>query len=57
MTEQTLHIYRRVSTDVQGEEGFGLELQLEAGKWVASQLGFEFQLWDEGAKSQIDHYY
>lgn len=51
MTEQTLHIYRRVSTDVQGEEGFGLELQLEAGKWVASQLGFEFQLWDEGAKS------
>lgn len=51
MTDQTLHIYRRVSTDVQGEEGFGLELQLEAGKWVASQLGFKFKLWDEGAKS------
>ena len=48
---EILHIYRRVSTDVQEDEGYGLELQLEAGKEVARQLGFEIKLWDEGAKS------
>lgn len=48
---KTLHIYRRVSTDRQEEDGYGLELQLDAGKSVADQLGFGFKLWDEGAQS------
>ena len=51
MATNTLHIYTRVSTDVQGEEGFGLDLQLEAGKFVASTLGFEIKHWDEGSQS------
>ena len=48
---EMLHIYRRVSTDVQGEEGFGLQLQYDSGLKVAEQLGFETQLWDEGSQS------
>ena len=51
MATNTLHIYTRVSTDVQGEEGFGLDLQLEAGKFVASTLGFDIKHWDEGSQS------
>ena len=51
MTNQILHIYRRVSTDQQEEDGYGLETQLNAGKDVAENLGFDYKLWDEGAQS------
>ena len=51
MATNTLHIYTRVSTDVQGEEGFGLDLQLEAGKFVASTLDFDIKHWNEGSQS------
>ena len=56
MTEQTdisktLHIYTRVSTAVQAEQGTSLESQRELGIEKAKQLGFEYKVWDEGGRS------
>jgi DNA invertase Pin-like site-specific DNA recombinase len=48
---EVLHIYTRVSTLAQAEEGMGLEVQLEIGLQRAKQLGFEAKVWDEGGKS------
>ena len=46
-----LHILTRVSTSIQKEEGYGLDVQLSEGKSVAEMLGFDFKHWDEGAVS------
>lgn len=48
---ETLHIYTRVSTVVQADEGMSLDFQRELGIARAKQLGFEFRLWDEGGRS------
>ena len=47
----TLHIYTRVSTAHQRDEGTSLQTQLDQGKRRAKELGFKFEHWDEGGKS------
>jgi len=49
--KETLHIYTRVSTDVQDDEGYGIPLQLVAGRTLASQLKFNIKHWNEGGQS------
>ena len=49
--DKTLHIYIRVSTVAQAEQGTSLESQRELGKKKADELGFKWILWDEGGKS------
>lgn len=48
---EILHIYTRVSTLVQADEGMSLEFQRELGIKRAKELGFEYKLWNEGGKS------
>jgi DNA invertase Pin-like site-specific DNA recombinase len=48
---KTLHIYTRVSTTVQAEQGTSLESQRDLGIEKANQLGFAYRLWDEGGRS------
>jgi DNA invertase Pin-like site-specific DNA recombinase len=48
---ETLHIYTRVSTAAQRDDGTSLQTQLEQGKSKAKQLGFGIRHWDEGGKS------
>ena len=49
--ESTLHIYTRVSTAVQADEGMSLDFQAEIGVKRAKDLGFKHVLWNEGGKS------
>ena len=51
MPTPTLHIYTRVSTAVQADEGMSLETQRELGIKRAKELGFEYQVWNEGGRS------
>ncbi|MDD2918971.1 recombinase family protein [Rhodoferax sp.] len=46
-----LHIYTRVSTAVQADEGMSLDFQRELGEKRAKDLGFDFKVWNEGGKS------
>lgn len=48
---EVLHIYTRVSTVVQADEGMSLDIQRELGIKRANDLGFEHKLWNEGGKS------
>lgn len=50
-TEDTLHILTRVSSEVQSEDGYGLENQLQQGLGVAKLLKYKTKHWDEGAVS------
>ncbi len=54
MTKQTLHIYTRVSTQTQQDEGTSLESQRELGIKKAEELGFNHKIWNEGGASS--HY-
>ena len=47
----TLHIYTRVSTTVQEEEGTSLDTQQELGIERSLKLGFDYRLWNEGGQS------
>jgi len=47
----TLHIYTRVSTAVQADEGMSLETQRELGIKRAKELGFKYEVWNEGGRS------
>jgi DNA invertase Pin-like site-specific DNA recombinase len=47
----TLHIYTRVSTEVQATEGTSLETQKELGIEKAKELGFNHKVWNEGGAS------
>lgn len=49
--DNTLHIYIRVSTATQRDEGTSLNTQLEAGQRRAQSLGFNYTVWDEGGRS------
>ena len=49
--DETLHIYTRVSTAAQRDDGTSLQTQLEQGIARAKQLGLRTQHWDEGGKS------
>lgn len=47
----TLHIYTRVSTAAQVEEGMSLDFQARLGVKRAEELGFLHVIWNEGGKS------
>ncbi len=47
----TLHIYTRVSSVAQAEQGTSLESQRDLGIKKANDLGFEFKVWNEGGHS------
>ena len=49
--DRTLHIYTRVSTVAQAEQGTSLDVQQELGIKRANELGFEFKVWNEGGRS------
>lgn len=49
--EKTLHIYTRVSTAAQAEQGTSLESQHDLGIKKAKELGFDFKVWNEGGRS------
>ena len=49
--QETLHVYTRVSTLKQREEGSSLETQEQLGRKRAKDLGFEVRLWNEGDAS------
>ncbi len=51
MSNETLHIYTRVSTTTQEEEGTSLETQLELGVERAKKLGMKHRVWNEGGQS------
>ena len=46
-----LHIYTRVSTSVQEEEGTSLETQKELGILKSKELGLGHKIWNEGGQS------
>ena len=46
-----LHIYTRVSTIIQEEEGTSLQTQKELGIKKSKELGFDYKVWNEGGKS------
>ena len=48
---ETLHIYTRVSTSSQEEEGTSLVTQRELGIKCAKKLGFKHRVWNEGGQS------
>lgn len=50
-SHETLHIYTRVSTAAQRDDGTSLVTQLEQGKAEAKQLGLKVKHWDEGGRS------
>ena len=55
-SKDTLHIYTRVSTDHQMNDGTSLDSQLKFGKQKAKSLGMEFEHHDErSASSSKDH--
>lgn len=47
----TLHIYTRVSTRLQEEEGTSLDSQKELGIQKSKELGMNHKVWNEGGKS------
>ena len=47
----TLHVYTRVSTAQQRDDGTSLQTQLEQGQQRAKQLGLAVKHWDEGGRS------
>lgn len=51
MAKEILHIYTRVSTQTQKEEGTSLGSQRTLGIKKAKELGFNHKIWDEGGAS------
>lgn len=49
--EKTLHIYTRVSSDPQAQEGTSLSAQQKLGIQTAKSRGLDYQIWEEGAAS------
>lgn len=48
---EIFHIYTRVSSVAQADDGMSLDFQRDIGIGRAKELGFEFRLWNEGGKS------
>ena len=49
--KETLHIYTRVSTRVQDDEGTSLATQKELGIAKSKDLKLKYKVWNEGAAS------
>jgi len=50
MSKKTLHIYTRVSSEIQ-TEGSSLDTQKQVGIKQSKSLGFSYRVWDEGGES------
>lgn len=50
---EILHIYTRVSTVAQEEDGTSLETQREQGIRKSDELGFDHKVWNEGGQSSF----
>lgn len=50
-SDKTLYVYTRVSTSSQEEEGTSLEVQKSLGVQKSKDLGFDYQLFNEGGQS------
>ena len=48
---EVLHIYTRVSTSIQADEGLSLDVQRDLGYERAKSLAFDAKLWNEGGRS------
>ena len=48
---KTLHIYQRVSTEIQKTQGGSLDTQLKNGIKTAKKMKMDWMVWDEGARS------
>ena len=44
--KETLHIYTRVSSDIQESDGMGLDVQKEYGIKKSVKLGFKYKVWN-----------
>ena len=51
MTKQVLHIYTRVSTSVQEDDGTSLDTQRELGIDRSNILEMDYRVWNEGSQS------
>ena len=51
MTKQVLHIYTRVSTSVQEDDGTSLDTQRELGIDRSNILEMDYRIWNEGSQS------
>ena len=49
--KETLHIYTRVSTTIQEDDGTSLHTQKELGIERSKKLGMKYKLWNEGSQS------
>ena len=49
--KETLHIYTRVSTKIQDEDGTSLDTQEDLGIKKSKELGMKSKIWNEGGKS------
>ena len=49
--KETLHIYTRVSTKVQNDDGTSIDTQIELGIRKADELGLNYKIWNEGGAS------
>lgn len=49
--ENTLHIYLRVSTEIQETDGYGLDAQKKVGLEIAERNGFDVVIHEEGSAS------
>lgn len=49
--DNVLHIYLRVSTELQSLDGFGIDSQKKVGLEIAERNGFEVEIHEEGAAS------
>jgi site-specific DNA recombinase len=48
---EILHIYTRVSSTVQEEDGTSLDTQKDLGIQKSKELGFDYKIWNEGGQS------
>ena len=51
--KEILHIYTRVSSTIQQEDGTSLDSQKYLGIKRAEELGFDARLWNEGGQSSF----
>jgi hypothetical protein len=49
--KQVLHIYLRVSTQSQVDDGTSIETQKDIGIRKSKELGLDYKIWDEGGQS------
>ena len=49
--QDVLHIYTRVSTKTQDEDGTSIDTQTQLGIQKAEELGFDYKVWNEGGAS------